>query len=214
MADGKVILGIGALGAAALVIAHHRKASAAQSPSLPPAPVPSPLPAPTMTPAIAGLPEPLASAARAVLSNPMATSAQYEELARQLTSAGYLGAATDILKQIPNAENPGGEDTSGVLYATNPSYQWTVQARPGDSPALIAKIITGDWRRYPELLAANPGKPTNGKPFPQLNWVSLTVGERIKAPRSWDPWIAQDGTPARSTTPFPSNPSGYEPGKP
>ena len=56
----------------------------------------------------------------------------------------------------------------------------------GDSPAKIAQSYTGSWKRLPELVAANPQKPTylsNG----WRTFVSLVVGERLRLPALWTP---------------------------
>lgn len=54
----------------------------------------------------------------------------------------------------------------------------------GDSPMRIAGRLTGDRRRYRELLAANPYKPLvhiSGEP----TFASLGVGEQLNMPASW-----------------------------
>ena len=54
----------------------------------------------------------------------------------------------------------------------------------GDSPQRIARALTGDPRRYRELLAANPHKPVvlvRGEP----TFASLGVGERLNIPRAF-----------------------------
>lgn len=56
----------------------------------------------------------------------------------------------------------------------------------GDTPMGLARRITGDGSRYPELIAANPHKPRSGSTF-----ASLGVGETIVLP---PPWVAIHGT--------------------
>ena len=51
----------------------------------------------------------------------------------------------------------------------------------GDSPSRIAKKLTGNDRRWPELVAANPSKPK----APDGNFKNLQPGEVLTLPASW-----------------------------
>jgi len=209
-----LLLGLAGIGAVAWIVTSSKKASAATMPRPAPPPSAGP-PPPVITPpitstvptGIATLPEPYKTMVDNVLKNPASTATDLESLARALDAIGQSVAAD----QVRTHESSG---TTSVKYASNPEYQWPYIVKPGDSAALIATKIVGDDRRYPELILANPQKPTNGKAFPQLNWVSLNPNERILIPRTWNDWIAQDGTSAGSPVKFLRNPAGYTPGEP
>lgn len=63
-----------------------------------------------------------------------------------------------------------GLDSSGTIYLVE----------GGDNPSGIARKLTGNASRYPELFAANPAKVVkNG------NWVSLQPGEKLIVPVAW-----------------------------
>lgn len=110
--------------------------------------------------------------------------------------------------------SPTGSDTAprqGVQ--SHPDYQWTyVVGSNEESPGAIADKILGPeqgWR-YVELLTANPKKEIKGKivsPDPnvdELNFVSLTLGEKLAIPRSWNPWIDETGVPAGRNNVWPA----------
>jgi hypothetical protein len=104
--------------------------------------------------------------------------------------------------------------TSGAT-ATDPSYQWRWTVVTGDNPSLIAKKITGDDRRYVELIAANPSKPTKGDPSSPYstgyNFASLTTGEKLYVPKAWNVYIASDGSGYTGGTPLPAGPAPTTP---
>lgn len=110
--------------------------------------------------------------------------------------------------------------------ATDPDYQWRWTVQTGDNPSIIAKKITGDDRRYVELIAANPSKPTKGSassPYTTgYNFATLTTGEKLLIPKAWNVYIASDGSgytggkvlpagsaPSSPTTTTTSTSSGY-----
>jgi nucleoid-associated protein YgaU len=62
----------------------------------------------------------------------------------------------------------------------------------GDSPSRIAKKLTGNDARWPELVAANPQKPKK----PDGTFKSLQPGEVLTIPSSW-PAVA-NGAPANA----------------
>ena len=71
---------------------------------------------------------------------------------------------------------------------------WDSGLDAGESPWSLAKRITGDGRRYPELMPANPEKATVGVPgSPSYTFVSFKIGERIRIPKGWNVYIDQTG---------------------
>jgi hypothetical protein len=108
----------------------------------------------------------------------------------------------------PSSESPnptGGDPIAG--QATALGYQWCHTVRRGDTAGSLAETITSDRRRYLELVAANPqygvatrktasgGSEINFRDEPQ-------PGDKLKLPKSWNPWIDQNGEPRRIATPF------------
>lgn len=74
--------------------------------------------------------------------------------------------------------------------ASNSTTQWTYLVVSGDSPDRIAKKITGNERLYPDLIHANPWKPTNGETaLGKYNFKSLLANERLYIPKSWNEYI-------------------------
>jgi hypothetical protein len=75
--------------------------------------------------------------------------------------------------------------------------------KPNDNASKIAAAFTGDGSRWPELVAANPAKPTKPKGKPDAgNFATLYSGEKLHVPMSW-PLNAPSSTtptPATSTT--------------
>lgn len=108
-----------------------------------------------------------------------------------------------------HAVSANGAAVPGVQTA--PDYQWCyVVNGAGDSAGAIAERVLGAQQawRYVELLSANPSKEVAGKlegagTASELNFKSLSVGETLFLPRTWNPWIDQLGTPRGQLTPFP-----------
>ena len=97
---------------------------------------------------------------------------------------------------------------AGELYASAPDYQWFHVVKAGSGPRSIANYYTGDENRFTELLAANPEKATVGTPGSlAYNFKSLLVGEKIKIPKSWNIYVAQDGTVGKGGSAFPPAPA-------
>jgi hypothetical protein len=98
-------------------------------------------------------------------------------------------------------------DTTGK-FATDPAYQWKWTVVAGDNASRIAKQITGDDRRYPELIASNPSKATVGSsssPYSTgYNFKTLSVGEQLLLPKAWNVYIASDGSGYTGGTPLPA----------
>lgn len=94
-------------------------------------------------------------------------------------------------------------------FATHPDYQWCYIVRDGDSAGSITEMFFGPsegWR-YAELLAANPQKATKGTTVSpdgsdnELNFASMTVGETLYLPRTWNSHIDQTGVPRTKVMP-------------
>jgi len=85
------------------------------------------------------------------------------------------------------------------MVASDPTFQWFWKVGAGQNPSWYAKRVTGDDRRYPEIMDANPEKATVGSrssPYSTgFNFKSLIAGETLKTPKAWNIYIATDGTP-------------------
>jgi nucleoid-associated protein YgaU len=57
----------------------------------------------------------------------------------------------------------------------------TYVVQPGDSASLIAEKVAHDGHRWPELVVANPLKPTTS----EGNFQSLRPGETLALPPTW-----------------------------
>ena len=70
----------------------------------------------------------------------------------------------------------------------------TYRVVSGDSPSRIAKRITGNDARWPELVAANPQKPkaANG------NFKNLQPGDVFQLSPSWSTPAQPNGAPANA----------------
>jgi len=62
-----------------------------------------------------------------------------------------------------------------------PTKSATYAVHAGDTPSGIAERLTHDSKRWPELVTANPGKPTAA----DGTFVSLRPGETLDLPASW-----------------------------
>lgn len=99
--------------------------------------------------------------------------------------------------------------TNGPLIAGKASalgYRWCVEVVAGDTAGSIAKAITGDARRYLELLAANPTIPRKVDPATNevnFDWPKDCTGLRLLLPFSWNPWMDQTGKRRGGTVAFP-----------
>lgn len=106
-------------------------------------------------------------------------------------------------------------------FASNPNFQWYRVVGNPDNASLMAKRVTGNERRYPEIVtyakqAFAPGKSTllpsgivrldytfirdmrtkgdPANPFSSgYNWVSLVPGDRIPIPKTWNIFIDEQG---------------------
>lgn len=85
---------------------------------------------------------------------------------------------------------------------------WSNPLKAGQSPWSLAKEITGDGRRYPELMPANPEKATVGKPGSSgYTFVSFKIGERVRIPKGWNIYIDQTGHYDEKGTIYPADPA-------
>jgi nucleoid-associated protein YgaU len=82
----------------------------------------------------------------------------------------------------PAAEPPGGGVAStSAATAPPPVKLATYVVQAGDSPSAIAERFTHDGKRWPELVAANPGKPTAH----DGSFASMRQGETLTLPSTW-----------------------------
>lgn len=85
---------------------------------------------------------------------------------------------------------------------------WSGPLRAGESPWSLAKWVTGDGSRYPELMPANPEKATVGKPGTSgYTFASFKIGERVRLPKGWNIYITQQGHADSKGTIWPADPS-------
>lgn len=128
---------------------------------------------------------------------------------------------------------PGTEPTitdtppTGPKVQGDPNTQWNYTVVEGDNPSLIARKVFGsdtarapDGRfRWVELVQYNTSKPTVGNaanPYgtapsltdltgtPGYNFATLVAGEKIKVPKSWNPWVSSDGFAKGTAEPWPT----------
>lgn len=71
---------------------------------------------------------------------------------------------------------------AGTVTATPSALTYVV--RDGDFPGAIAKRLTGNERRWPELIAANPQKQTKQTKIGKV-FTTMHAGEVLKLPESW-----------------------------
>lgn len=76
----------------------------------------------------------------------------------------------------------------------DPSNRAVYIVEAGDGPIRIAQKVVGDGRRWRELVAANPSKPTKKSGPDAGNFVSLRVGERLNLPKSWESTVEKGVT--------------------
>jgi len=79
-----------------------------------------------------------------------------------------------------NAPAPLGAFGSPAV-APGPPKPTTYEVQAGDTPTHIAERLTHDANRWPDLVAANPEKPTT----PDGTFASLRPGETLNLPPSW-----------------------------
>lgn len=94
-------------------------------------------------------------------------------------------------------------------YRSSPDTQWWYgPLKPGQSPWSVATYVTGEGKRYPELMPANPEKATVGKPGqPGYTFASFKIGERIRVPKSWNKYIDQLGNATHTGYVWPVDPN-------
>jgi hypothetical protein len=155
-------------------------AKATQKPSTtyPPSIVPTDL-----EPAIAA--NKAASPAGSVGPNVVTTPTMDPAIAGNPLTPGGKPIVSGESKALPSSKTP-----------SPATLQWYWPVVMGQSPALIARLITGQECDYLQLLDSNPDKQLNGKPRVcyQINFASLLPGEMLKIPKSWNAFIATDGS--------------------
>jgi nucleoid-associated protein YgaU len=82
----------------------------------------------------------------------------------------------------PTTSTPSAAPTVAPTVSSPPT-QGSYKVLAGDFPIRIAKRLTGDGARWPELVAANPRKKTGA----DGNFASLQPGEVLHLPESWSP---------------------------
>lgn len=97
------------------------------------------------------------------------------------------------------------------------TYQFMYLVQKDETPGSIAQAVTGDSRRYVELLSANSNRRmATYKKIEKLSSgttrtrteVNFAQGEfcehaRLYVPKSWNPWIDEAGNLRGETKPFP-----------
>lgn len=129
-------------------------------------------------------------------------------------SASRGGAPSGIC--APTDANPnasGGAARDGI--ASSLDFPWCVALHRGDSVRNIAERITGDRSRFVEIIAANPGVATITTAG-NLDFApgALRIGERLKMPRTFVPWISETGEPRgqkKAFPPYDTKPEGWRP---
>lgn len=215
-----VMVGLVAAAGAGLYFATRPKEASAAPPTAPSPPIvpavlspsvlPSVVPPPPPPSAIpTDIPEPFRSYVLTTLQNPALGPTDLEAAATYLEGLGLpqaaaiLRARAAVLRTAAASTPPSPLPTalSGVRYRSSPTAQWTVTALAGDSPALIARKVTGNERNYPELVTLNTSVPgadgvphgNNGLPVPQYNFLRLHPGDRLQVPRSWNIYVDEAG---------------------
>jgi len=131
--------------------------------------------------------------AEALRHNPHARRSPIVRRWTYLHRTGVIARPSEAaaLDALTGAPGPAG-------VATPTSYTWHWRVELGDNASRITKLITGAEGRYPELIAANPSKATvgsAGSPYSTgYNFKTLTVGELLKIPNSWNQYIQADGS--------------------
>jgi hypothetical protein len=81
----------------------------------------------------------------------------------------------------PAGEPLGGGASAPAAAAPPPMKLATYVVQAGDSPSAIAERFTHDGKRWPELVVANPGKPTAH----DGSFQSMRQGETLTLPSTW-----------------------------
>ncbi len=114
------------------------------------------------------------------------------------------------LPNITPEQAPKGEvwkDKPGIRTWARTQW-WSGPLRAGESPWNLARKVTGDGRRYPELMPANPEKATVGKPGSAgYTFASFKIGERVRLPKGWNIYIDQTGKTDGKGTIWPADPA-------
>jgi hypothetical protein len=113
-----------------------------------------------------------------------------------------LGRAREIRAQTGTAATAPSPDPAAVsappTVATGSPTKPTVYAvQAGDTPTVIAERFARDGKRWPELVTANPGKPTAA----DGSFATLRQGESLNLPASW---AAASTAPPAPAYPFPT----------
>jgi hypothetical protein len=97
--------------------------------------------------------------------------------------------------------------------ASNPYFTWKYVVNAGDSPSqIVARLFGADSiARRTELIQANPREFYTGRVLGSVgtpgtngyNFASLLANDVLVFPRSWNPWLDQDGNKRKQAVPWP-----------
>ena len=124
----------------------------------------------------------------------------------------------NISGPLPAPAADGTVKTPKPGYRSRPTDQWwSGPLVKGDTPWELAKWVTGDGRRYTELVTANsPPKKTVGDPARPFetgySFVSYKINERVRIPQSWNAKIDQTGHHTGTGLDFPIDPDDFTDG--
>jgi hypothetical protein len=99
-----------------------------------------------------------------------------------------LGRAREIRAAQTASNVTGTPPEPGAIRATPtpaalpPPKVATYMVQAGDTPTVIAQRLARDGKRWPELVAANPNKPTAS----DGGFATLRAGESLTLPPSWE----------------------------
>jgi hypothetical protein len=102
------------------------------------------------------------------------------QLASDAANAPHAPPGAGSSPAPPAAEGPPAVPSAPA--ATPPMNPATYVVQAGDSPSAIAERFTRDGHRWPELVAANPGKPTAH----DGSFQSMRQGETLTLPLTWE----------------------------
>jgi hypothetical protein len=98
----------------------------------------------------------------------------------------------------PTGERPYSGDRPYAGRASVLTFQWMYIVKKNESPGSIAQAVTGDPKRYIELLSANSSRRMTSYrkgTTVEVNFAKdqFCEGDRLYVPKSWNPWIDEVG---------------------
>ncbi len=121
------------------------------------------------------------------------------------TEAGACKTTVPVAARSVDKPYPGTKAVPG--RASIGTYQWIYTVKKGETPGSIAKEITGDARRYVEILSANSDRRmvtyrvgSGSSSRVEVNFAAsdFCAGDDIYVPKSMNPWIDEAGNFAYS----------------